>query len=638
MKLKFKALKVLTFLAMAAFICKGESLIINGNLGISSKIRLNQIGYYPMGIKLAAIIDSPSPDFFILTATNFSDTVFRGKLSAEKSWEASSENARLADFSALHQNGKFVVSIPLLGNSSPFEIGDHALLELNRASIHGFYFQRASMALEPAYAGKWSRSAGHADTKVYIHPSAATTQRSAESTISSVGGWYDAGDYNKYIANSGISTYTLLSLYRNYSEFYDTLKLNIPENSNNIPDLLDEALYNFRWMLTMQDPNDGGVYHKLTSANFCPFIMPAADTAKRYVVQKSVTATLDLAAVAAYGARLFRKYNTQLPGLADSALQVARKAWVWARKNPSQNFNQSAMNANFSPAITTGEYGDSRSNDELQWAGAELYLATKEDSFFTVAFPSGIPNTMSTPSWPNVAPLGIYSLMNEGSAAYPLLNLTSLKNCIVTSAGFLRDRANTSAFRVPMLNGDYQWGGNSEAANQGIMLLQAFKLTGDSTYLQTANSAMDYLLGRNGIGYSYITGFGFRSPMHPHHRPSFADTVVDPVPGLMVGGPNPGQEDNCTYPSKLPALSWIDQKECYAANEIAINWNAPLAFLSGGLEATYSKNTGNANVKSNSNKYHKTIFWNSGKPRLLFKSEKSGRITYSDLQGKVYQP
>ena len=114
-----------------------------------------------------------------------------------------------------------------------------------------------------------------------------------------------------------------------------TLKTNIPESNDDVPDILNEALYNIRWMLTMQDPNDGGVYHKCTNAKFDAMIMPDKATEKRYVVQKSTAATLDFAAVCAQASRIFSKYKKQFPGLADSCLNAAVKAWQWAEKNPA---------------------------------------------------------------------------------------------------------------------------------------------------------------------------------------------------------------------------------------------------------------------------------------------------------------
>ena len=92
-----------------------------------------------------------------------------------------------------------------------------------RAAVKGYYYQRSGMALTPEYAGQWSRPAGHPDTQVLVHPSAATALRPAGTVISTPGGWYDAGDYNKYIVNSGITMGTLLDAYEDFPGFFDTL-------------------------------------------------------------------------------------------------------------------------------------------------------------------------------------------------------------------------------------------------------------------------------------------------------------------------------------------------------------------------------------------------------------------------------
>jgi endoglucanase len=137
---------------------------------------------------------------------------------------------------------------------------------------------------------------------------------------------------------------------------------------------------------------------------------------------------------------------------------------------------------------------------------------------------------------------------------------------------------------------DFVWGSNSVAANQGILIIQVYRLTNDRKYLQYALGNLDYIMGRNATGYSFVTGVGQKTPMFPHHRQSEADGIADPVPGLLAGGPNPGQQDGCkTYPSKIPDESYTDTVCSYASNEIAINWNAPAAYLAGALEALFSK-------------------------------------------------
>ncbi len=127
-----------------------------------------------------------------------------------------------------------------------------------------------------------------------------------------------------------------------------------------------------------------------------------------------------------------------------------------------------------------------------------------------------------------------------------------------------------------MQPGDFVWGSNAVVLNQAMMLLQGYRLNGKREYLDAAQSQLDYVLGRNPLGISFVTGVGLRTPMHIHHRPSQADGIDAPVPGLLSGGPNPGQQDarDCPaaqYSSKLPALSWLDHECSYASNEIAIN-------------------------------------------------------------------
>src|SRR5205085_3917310 len=163
---------------------------------------------------------------------------------------------------------------------------------------------------------------------------------------------------------------------------------------------------------------------------------------------------------------------------------------------------------------------------------------------------------------------------------------TALVRRLTTLGDTLVARARASAYGVPMTRRDFVWGSNAVAANQGVALVQVWRATRDLAALGTARALLDYLLGRNATGYSFVTGFGARSPLHPHDRPSQADTVTAPVPGLLVGGPNPGQQDGCKgYSTRVAARSYLDSVCAYAANEIAINWNAPLAYLAAALDA-----------------------------------------------------
>ena len=552
----------------------------------NEKIRLNQLGFYTNASKIAVITDANATNFYIVSV-HTKDTVFKAGLSEERQSMNSSVKTRIADFSALKKDGDYIVEVPGAGRSYPFKIGANVNRTVAVAALKGFYYQRVSMPLEEKYAGKWARPAGHPDTAVLIHPSAASAKRPAGTVISSPGGWYDAGDYNKYIVNSGITMGTLLSAYEDFSGYYDQLNTNIPESNDAIPDLLNEIVYNLRWMLTMQDPNDGGVYHKCTNAAFDGMVMPGVTKLPRYAVQKGTAATLDFAAVMAQASRIFQKYKKQLPGLSDSCLNASLYAWKWAEKNPDLEYDQNAINKLYEPKITTGAYGDKYFSDEWFWAASELFVTTNDKRFY-VQIEKGIHQPFTLPSWGNVHALGYYTLLrfSQKLPAFAKNNMQDVKQRIFTFADTYLKNSKKNAFQTVMGQSpkDFNWGSNANAANQGILLINAYLLSKDKNYLDGALSNLDYLLGRNATGYCFVTGIGSKSPMHPHHRPSVADGIADPVPGLLAGGPNPGKQDGCKYEFSEPETCYVDADCSYASNEITINWNAPLVYLANAME------------------------------------------------------
>jgi endoglucanase len=247
------------------------------------------------------------------------------------------------------------------------------------------------------------------------------------------------------------------------------------------------------------------------------------------------------------------------------------------------------MNKQFKPAITTGGYGDRSFKDEWYWASVELFITTG-NAAYADAIREYNGQARILPGWPNVGMLGGFSLIRF-AAKRPLANELSqpVKDTVLRMAGELVNLAAKNAFGT-VIGGsktDFLWGSNSVAANQGWLLINAFFISGDTSYLHHALSNMDYLLGRNATGYSFITGIGRRSTQHPHHRPSVADGIAAPVPGLLAGGPNALaiKQDKCTYAYTEPETMYTDESCSYASNEIAINWNAPLVYLAAALEA-----------------------------------------------------
>ncbi len=276
-----------------------------------------------------------------------------------------------------------------------------------------------------------------------------------------------------------------------------------------------------------------------------------------------------------------------MPGLSDSCLQASKKAWEWAEKHPAVAYNQNENNKQYQPAVTTGDYGDNNFADEWFWAACELFSTTRKEAYWSIVT-KGINAPVTLPSWGNVHTLGVYTLLRfQQQLAQHRAEIAPLAKAVVALADGYLEGVNNNAFKTVMGGSvrDFNWGSNSNAANQGIALIYAYFITKDKKYIAGALSNVDYLLGRNATGYSFLTGIGSHSTMHPHHRPSTADGIEEPVPGLLAGGPNPGMQDHCTYQFIEPETAYTDQDCSYASNEIAINWNAPLVYLANALEA-----------------------------------------------------
>jgi len=329
--------------------------------------QVNQLGFPPGAAKWAAV-SSTSADTFTVRDEVSGREVLTGKLGPAARWTPAESAVRLADLSALTRPGTYRLHVDGAPDSPPFAVAVDPYAALAAGALRADYFNRAGIALERRYAGPHARPAGHPDTRVLVHASAASASRPEGSVISSPGGWYDAGDYNKYVVNS------------------------------------DRALIE----------------------------------------------------------RRIRSLSGEL--LAD---------WL------------------------------------------------------------------------------------------------------------------ASPWRLSMREEDFRWGSNSIALNRALVLIQGYRLDGDRRLLDAAQSSLDYVLGRNPLGMTMVTGFGTRSPRHPHHRPSMARGDGHPVPGFLVGGPNPGQQDAqaCRepYASTAPALSYLDAQCAFASNEVAINWNAPLVYVSAAL-------------------------------------------------------
>ena len=542
-------------------------------------LQVNQVGYYskqPIRFTYAAVAGddsrTPPPDdgtYYLMNAATDS-AVTEGRLGAPENWqELAGVTARSATI-APPAAGRYRVYVPGVGYSPAFTVGDSVLHGAFLASMRGLYYQRASQELRPEHAGDYARALGHPDTDIRYHPSSGRTTGS----LRSPGGWYDAGDYNKYVVNGAFPVGQLLALYEDVGDPAPDGTLNIPESGNGKSDYLDEVKYELDWLLTMQD-DDGGLFHKLTALNFEGMVMPAEATAQRYVVAKSTAATFDFAGATAQAARVYRDYD---PAYASRLLAAARHAWQWGLAHPAEFFKNPED-------VTTGEYGDGNADDERAWAAAELFATTGEQEYYREmrAHP---PRIRAGAGWNGyMANLAAFSLLRHPDRV-PREYYDTLSGLVETLADSLVMDTETTAYYQPLRQ--FRWGSNSDVLNDAMIIAAAHRRDPKPEYLTAMQGCMNYILGHNPNGVSYLTGFGERSPQFIHHRPSAADGIDAPVPGLLSGGPNPGQQDReeVTYPAGLsPMTSWIDQTPSYATNEICLNWNAPFTYVAGYLEA-----------------------------------------------------
>ena len=168
---------------------------------------------------------------------------------------------QIADFTRLRQAGTYYLDVPGVGRSWTFSIGRDVFSRPYYLAMRAFYGQRCGTAVDlgPEFPG-YTHAACH--LKGEFHSSSGK-----QGERDNIGGWHDAGDYGRYIVNSGITTGTLLWTWEIYGPKLKSIKLNIPESGNGTPDILNEARWNLEWMLKMQD-DDGGVWHKQTSELF----------------------------------------------------------------------------------------------------------------------------------------------------------------------------------------------------------------------------------------------------------------------------------------------------------------------------------------------------------------------------------
>lgn len=474
------------------------------------------------------------------------------------------------DFSKLEVPGVYRLTGPGGEESYHFTVGEDVYREVHNAMIKALYFQRCGCALEEKYAGKFKHAACHLD-KVSLW-------EDKLQKFECKGGWHDAGDYGRYITPAAVTIAHLLYAYEKYPKAFED-SLNIPESGNGVADVLNECRYELEWMLKMQR-EDGGVYHKLTSQEHVAFIMPEEDLDTFYAFAVSSMAVADFCAVMALCARTYRSVDEVF---AKKLADAAKKAWNWLEENPQPVFFQNPENSN------TGEYGDDSDADERLWAAVEMCYLMKQENGDMEKYRECAKTILETNiplvdfGWTDVAGLASLAVLRDKERNLGEDVYETCREAVLTEAKRLLALCEENAFDIGMEEADFGWGSNMVITNRGILWSLAYELTGEESYQEAIESHVDYLLGKNITGYSYVTGFGENAYRNPHSRPMYADGIEEPIEGWVSGGANgtPCDPDAIREipAGTAPMKCYVDIMESYSTNEMTIYWNSSAVYV-----------------------------------------------------------
>ncbi|KQT33010.1 glycosyl hydrolase [Sphingomonas sp. Leaf412] len=551
---------------------------------LATAVRIGGLGFAPADAKAATIESEAAAPIAWRVEDAAGRAVLSGRSEPAARDDAAGRRVHRVDLSALRTPGAGYRLIAGAAASPRFAVAPGLYRPLARDALTYFYHNRAGTPIEARFVGaRWARPAGHPDERATCFSGAdrkGVRWPGCAYTLDVTGGWYDAGDHGKYVVNGGIALWTLLDMAARGVAFPDR-SLSIPESGNGVDDLLDEARYELDFLLRMQVPAGqelaGMAHHKVADARWTALpLRPDRDPETRLLYPPSTAATLNLAAVAAQGARLWRGID---PAFARRCAEASARAWAAAKRHPAM-----LATGDFAGS---GNYGDADVSDEIFWAAAERWVLTRDPALRRAIDASRhLRASSGEAGWAATAPLGLMTLAQAGDP--------TARTTLIAAAGRFRDEARRSGYGIPLAGTAYVWGSNAVLLNRAMILAIAADRTRDESYRAPVIATLDYLTGRNPLGRSYVSGYGPDPMRHPHHR--FWAAGVDPAyppapPGALSGGPNatPGDDVARAIGKCAPMTCWRDDARAYSLNEVAINWNAPLAWVAAWRDATEAR-------------------------------------------------
>ncbi|HEY9524703.1 MAG TPA: glycoside hydrolase family 9 protein [Thermopolyspora sp.] len=556
------------------------------------RVRVNQVAYLPKGPKDATLV-TDATDPLPWTLRDSAGTIVAHGETTPRGVDASSgQNVHSIGFGDYTKAGTGYTLTADGETSRPFDISATAYDDLRRDALKFYYTQRSGIEILDSLRPGYARPAGHAgvapnqgDTDVPCQPGV------CDYRLDVSGGWYDAGDHGKYVVNGGISVAQIMSEFERTKNAVTARPaalgdstLALPESGNHVPDILDEARWEQEFLLKMQvpegEPYAGMAHHKVHDQNWTGLpLLPGLDPQPRELHPVSTAATLNLAATAAQAARVFAPYDA---AFAAKNLAAARRAWAAAKANPGIYASPADGNGG-------GTYDDGNVTDEFYWAAAELYITTGEREFadYVVNSPLNTSDIWTERGfgWPSTAALGRLDLATVPNA---LPGRDTVRASVLAGAGKYLATVKGHPYGVPYNPSEntYDWGSNSQVLNNMVVLGAAYDISGHQKYRDGVLEGIDYLLGRNALNQSYVTGYGEVASHNQHSRWYAHELNTDlpnPPKGSLAGGPNSGIQDpkaQALLRGCAPQFCYIDDIESYSTNEVAINWNSALSWVS----------------------------------------------------------
>lgn len=636
-------------------------------------ISVNQLGYYTGLAKNATLGDNAgdfvygaesieltdSYDYEIVRVSD-DEVVYTGKTSEPKKDKDSGDNVCKIDFTAFDEVGEYYIRIKGKNwRSFTFRIGtdiysdsEHNMLT---NALNYFYQNRSGTDIESEYitsgekdklahAGFHKTDTGYVQTQwkgEYLADDEATHYY-ASSKLNASGGWYRSGDHSKNMTEGGISVWTLQNMYERAAESGKGKKFAdgsgtvvIPESGNKYPDILDECRYELDFMSRMKVQPDektwgkySGMYyhcindHILRSLTERPDYVSYEDI--RVIKPPTFAATLNYAACAAQGARLWKAYDAEY---ADKLLESAKEAYQAYKANfyePEAYEHANEVSLYYPQNIY---FPDSEVSADAYWAACELYITSKlmedEDAADYLDDLSGYkgaftfsPRITGGSNQPgdftftlfrseNIAAAGSLSLLMHKDLLTDeqteMLNSSLLK----TADDFINEEE-SQGYGIPYKYDDrgyfdtdwrpeiyyrgFEYDSNGRALNNMIAMAYAYDITGDDKYLNGVTRGMDYLLGNNPMSYSFISGYGSyctKNPSHEYWQYEINKSLPQAPDGVIVSGPTAKAIDSYARamgigygnPDDPSERFYADSVESWSTNEASLSSNASLAWM-----------------------------------------------------------